>query len=584
MPFGNKDENAKCIVFKYGGTPPKEGKEEALRQLLKANIYRNNLIELTRKFKNKYDDLFNEYGPYNELNEQIEELKEAVDKDTKSLKAWRQAEGHRKQHPEFSKRLKENRPKLKDLRSQLREIKNRIKKDPSFKSKKEKLQKEEKADKKRIYNQAGACDPQAEDWKQYGVYWGTRLLVAEAVNLSKKSKGVPKFKKFRGEGSLMVQCQNGRSTEDIFEPGGDVWIYPKPPETAWDESLPRGQRKRLQRTTLHMRVAGGGRTGMEAVILKFPIVLHRPMPENKNIKRVTVTRRLYGNHEKWHTCFYIDMRKGTRLHNDIANNGVCGVDLGFRAMVDKNGSYLRVACCEGSDGERVELKLDQKYLEYIKKAQDLQSIRDKYFNMAIEKLHAFRDQAPDWWKEATKYIKQWKGKNKLVRLFREWSENRWPGDAEAYAVIEKWKEREFHLHPWQRNNERKTRERRLHLYRNFAAELRKKYAVIGIEDVDWRQWSRLPNPEEEKEVCKKFRVQKRDASVGLLSSILQSCGAKVIKVDPSYTTKNCNNCGFTNDFDAEKNLKWTCDSCGVTWDQDFNAARNIKELASAVVV
>lgn len=55
-------------------------------------------------------------------------------------------------------------------------------------------------------------------------------------------------------------------------------------------------------------------------------------------------------------------------------------------------------------------------------------------------------------------------------------------------------------------------------------------------------------------------------------------GRDVIQIDRFYpSTKLCNNCGYKNNDLTLENRTWTCPSCKVKHDRDFNAAKNIEK-------
>jgi putative transposase len=51
----------------------------------------------------------------------------------------------------------------------------------------------------------------------------------------------------------------------------------------------------------------------------------------------------------------------------------------------------------------------------------------------------------------------------------------------------------------------------------------------------------------------------------------------VLFIDPAYTSKTCNNCGHVNMDLTLKDRNCTCPKCGVSYNRDENAAKNIKD-------
>lgn len=51
----------------------------------------------------------------------------------------------------------------------------------------------------------------------------------------------------------------------------------------------------------------------------------------------------------------------------------------------------------------------------------------------------------------------------------------------------------------------------------------------------------------------------------------------ILFIDPAYTSKTCNNCGHVNKDLTLKDRNCTCPKCGVSYNRDENAAKNIKD-------
>ena len=61
-------------------------------------------------------------------------------------------------------------------------------------------------------------------------------------------------------------------------------------------------------------------------------------------------------------------------------------------------------------------------------------------------------------------------------------------------------------------------------------------------------------------------------------AVLNACGrtgVTVESVSAVNTTHICHLCGSLEEFDAAEHLNHRCRSCGMVWDQDVNAARNL---------
>lgn len=136
-----------------------------------------------------------------------------------------------------------------------------------------------------------------------GVYWGTYLLVEDAAQAARKAPlydgdepSDPLFAPWRGEGNLGVQVQGGEPVAAIVGTTDTrVRIGAVDPRAHLRET-PHGERKRMCRTTLRLRVGSEGR---DPIWAEWPMILHRPMPPEARVKRVVVSLHRIGSRERW---------------------------------------------------------------------------------------------------------------------------------------------------------------------------------------------------------------------------------------------------------------------------------------------
>lgn len=181
-------------------------------------------------------------------------------------------------------------------------------------------------------------------------------------------------------------------------------------------------------------------------------------------------------------------------------------------------------------------------------------------------------------------LRRWQGSSRLESLYHFWSRNRFAGDHAIFAVLTAWFEQSNHLADIIFNGRRRVLLYRRDIYRNFAAFLRRNYLTVTLEDIDWRVFMRkVPESKEEQDNPTPRRWYARLASPGRLSAILRQHTASHCDVAPEFTTMDCHACGFCNHFDKEKELRHTCDGCGLEWDQDWNAAQTIYQRGRLVM-
>jgi transposase len=170
----------------------------------------------------------------------------------------------------------------------------------------------------------------------------------------------------------------------------------------------------------------------------------------------------------------------------------------------------------------------------------------------------------------------------------KWRDNRIAGDEEIYRWLEGYKvirddkphydgfrKQDKHLYDWQEHQRRKSRVKRELQYREFAAMLRRQYATVAIEDINWRDELQTLPPAEKNETNAGARLYMRVAAVGSLIRFLTENMRHTVKVDPEWSTKTCHACGKIDNFDSATELVHTCRHCQTTWDQDANASLNL---------
>lgn len=406
-----------------------------------------------------------------------------------------------------------------------------------------------------------------------GVYWGTYLLVEAAVAAARsmplygedgREPNDPRYHRWQGEGRIGVQIQKGMPAKAIF--GGDSRLRVAPVDpSAWYSEV-RGERRRLSRTTLSIRVGSEGRDPVWAM---FPMIMHRPFPEGATIKAATVSLRKIGPREEWSAEIIVSTGEDLSERTEDA----VAIDVGWRLF----GDEIRVAVYESTTGEVGEFRLPADIRTGLKKVDSLAATRDNNFNEArallVERLGGLGDSAPLWLREATKTLARWCSQGRLAALALRWRTNRFDGDAEAYGALERWRYHDHHLWAWQESQRKRVLRHRHDIYLNFAADLRRRYGTVVMETFDLRQVARRQPTEAEKAENDGARSTRQIASISELRSALKSAfGSGYVEVDAANTTRTCHACGHIEKFDAAAYISHACSSCKVVWDQDVNAA------------
>lgn len=398
-----------------------------------------------------------------------------------------------------------------------------------------------------------------------GCYWGTYLTIEDAA--SKLHIGPPpRFQPYTGEGTIAVQFQGGLPVETATA-ATDTRLQI---ELANAEELAvQGRSGGLRsRGTVRLRIGSDGRA---PIWTEFQASFHRPLPARGVIKWAYLHRRRIGTHDKWSLRLTIDDHADPR---PVTGSGIVAVHPGWRMMPD--GS-IRVATVVDTSGHLEEFCLPAELLQRHEKPDSLQAIRDRRNNLRAPRLVAWlkahTDILPDWIREATETIGQWKSAARFAGLALQWCGNRFPGDELAFGLLERWRKHDKHLYDWQAHQRAQVIRHRRDLYRVFARRLADKYAWIVVPKVDWSALRRRQTVDEEHTQTNRQRRISSLASPGLLMEFFAEAAAgRQVVVPAKHITGECQHCGQVDKWDRSRR-EHTCTMCARRWDQDHNAAQ-----------
>lgn len=621
--FGHESKPSR--IYSYGASVPTEGRESVIEQLKLAHRYRNNLVELELERRKRVDDTLAKLCPELahvevELAQREVELEQARTK----KKAANAKERKRIKDPVADASITALREALKVLRARRKALRT-----STFESEPWKAAQAE------INEWAGG--EQRKRRAECGLYWGTYLIVEQSMK-GARAGAPPKFHRFDGGGRVAVQLQGGLSVDALLAAGDQrlrlelrpagVWVPGKRmekiearrmewrarraavsakadagsvPELAHCDqvlkSLEHAGSRKLGDAVAWIRIGSTDKGG--PVWAKVPIHFHRELPPDATIKWAWLVCRRVGVHYQWRFQFVLSRDSWERP--DAARSGTVGIDVGWR-LVDvlpgaepkKKGvitrpddeewatkKRLRVAVWAGDDGQTGELFIPRWWLREWERTETIRGHRDVNLTAVKEALVAWiaASQAPEWLKEETKTLHQWRSAGRLAALVIRWRGMRWDGDAQGYELAEAWRKRDKHLLSFECQLRDQLQNWRRNEYRNFAAQMRRQYATAIVEDLDLRQFHVLPKAEEESPDGA-LREHVRDACLSFLRQALTE-SMTVLPVPAQRTTLTCHECGSEEEWDRRE-LMHTCSSCRNEWDQDMNAARNL--LASGSVV
>lgn len=445
---------------------------------------------------------------------------------------------------------------------------------------------------------------------EFGIY---NAILRSAEQASQKTKGLPRFQSFTGEGVLTVQLQGGagkgvryQSPEGIFtkEPplprgsGSNPYLQIDPVDPrAWDSSVPKGQRKRFSRTKLRLKI---GSEGSRPFFAEFPMIMHRPLPEGALVVGASVSRVKHANRDRWTVHLTVKTSRPSAVQ-PLAVGKSIAIDLGWRS---EDGG-LRVGYWANSEGGHGVFSLPASVRERFGKARAIQGVRSQMVDELKARLFQDlknRDSLPLELREEIAHIHNWKSARRFALLWRRHRDTLRPhlsdrGASEPFRVepalkhlvgcadyFEAWFHRDRHLWQYEVGVRRKVVLHRNYLYAGWAAKMVAEYDYIIVEDLKVANLSKKPKPERKADLDDDFAamknaagLQRTEAAVATLKGCLVNAarreGKLIVQVSARNTSKVCNGCGHKCKLTHEK--LHTCEGCGILFDRDHNASLNI---------
>lgn len=553
--FGHDSKPSR--IYSYGAREPVEGLARVEEQMRLAHRYRNRLVELEIQRRAKVDEALRRLSPeLANLKGEISGAEARLEASRGEIRAANKAARRRVRKPDASvDAIAASKEGLKALRARRKEARAALFAGEPWKAEQDAIN-------------AWATEEQKRLRAASGVFWGSYLFVEQSM-AGCRSGPPPRFMPWRGEGHLAVQLQGGLPVA-AARAGTDTRFRIDAAPADKDGAA-----------TVAMFRVGTSPKDRSPVWAAVPFALHRPMPEDAEIKWVHLVRRKLAAKPEWSLKVVLSREAGW-ARQDAAGEGRVGVDVGWRV---KDDGSLRVAYWRGSDGAEGDLALPARWLEMMRKVEHMRSVRDVNFNAARDAfaawIRAHPETVPQALREVCASLASWRSAERLSGVVLRWSEVSFPGFAEPLAALKAWRKRERHLYEYETNSRDQLQRERECLYRNFAAKLRRAYRMAVVEDLDLRDFHELPEAEGPAPDGA-LREHTRDACLHLLMRCVRESMTETVKAPAPNTTLKCAECGHVNDWD-KRALMQTCAGCGKTEDQDRNAATNLLGAAAAPV-
>lgn len=555
------------------------GAEHARFIMRTANRYYNELARIENRRRDAYDRITNA-GEAAALRDQINAKGDEIEALARAEKA-RRVEARKRLPSLAAAKIKQLKAEIKDLKARRQHV---------------------VATQKTSTVQALiAWANGAADWakkqarRATGLRHGTYLNVNMAHDRSAHdNKGRLGFRKVGGAGTIGEQFQVPMSIEEALGCKSERFRIELHPVLR-DSNRARIRRK----ATVWMRVGSKpdeqGRVNRSAVWVCFHAYIHRLPPPGSVIRWVRYHRRLIADQERWLLDVTVSVPSSAVIRADLP--GSVGIDLGWRKLPD--GS-IRVASLVATDGHAEELVVPATLVGRFEHADSLRSIQGKEFNKIKDDVCQFIRECPDAkvllsglqaqedrgrhrsrGRDMTMGdILNWRSQDRMVRLWRYWSDHRVDGDDKIHEELTRWYHQRRHLWQWEANERMGAIAARREVFRLFGKRIAERYGTICFEELDLGKLKLNPKTEEgEKDKNEAANRNRQTTAVGTLRDAvvqaLTKVGGKLVLVPAPMTTKTCNKCGAVCIWDQAARIRHTCQACKAEWDQDANAAANI---------
>ena len=541
------------VVFEYGCLPPAQGAAAALDQMSRRHRLWNTLVEIERAHNS-------------------EVLKVLSDRDVEEKVALARARLS-VLHAEIRGRRQAARSRevdVSDLEGEIllsKKLQNEAIADA--KSRRRQLIGERKAELDSLEGKRRAAVKLAR--AESGLYWCNYDEILTSYEQGRKQTcregGELRFRRWDGSGKLTVRFQYGLPVSAAY--GSDTRLQIDPVDSEAWTSRERSVRRKRSRSNVRMRIGSNKRA---PIWLQLPVVLHRPLPDEGLIRSASVFREVVGFRSRWR--FVITVEGSAPV---VRAGPSVGVDLGWR----KFERGLRVAYWENENGEHGELILDDGVLSQFAKLEELRSIQQRQLEearSAVEEL--LRPATTPGWMTVLETA-HLHSPRRLLQLHEHWSKTRFDEDGEAFRRLTEWRSRYVHQRSWESNLRDQLLRHRRENYRLFVASLLNSHGTVFLEAFNIRSVSeKSPHRDGARSFSGRLRAI---ASPSVLRAILEKKGGSV-RVDARHSTQTCSWCGHLEHWDAAQHVFHRCEKCGITFDQDRNAARNILFRGQAIIL
>ena len=422
-----------------------------------------------------------------------------------------------------------------------------------------------------------------------GMYWCNSNAIIQSYNTARsrvlKTGGALHFRKYEGTGRFVNQIQGGMTVSDLFAGrSGQVSVIPLP-ENAFTAQH-RGERRRLCRTFLTVTAFTGrddeGKHFRRT--LRFPMILHRPLPPQARIKEVHVNAKLEGDTRVWSVTFTLTDELQPPTLADHPSLAACGINYGWRQTT--GGIRIATLVSSGGPERAIHHYLPQKLIDRAAYCEQLQGELDESANEMRALLAQWDDELPgdsladsaqpppeEWSSLVTKALRS-RSVAPLYALavaWRAWTD--WHPD--KLDTIEEWRRADKRKRLEMEGLRRKAIGHRNDHYRNLAKQIADTFAIIGIGQLDLKKAAKKKTAPDDADVLPPSA--RRIRQLASLSTLIEwvekqalKTGALVVEAERPVTS-TCGTCGGKEKIKPDA-ISHLCSKCGAVYDRDVNAA------------
>lgn len=311
------------VAYRYGLLPPLDWGEDVESQLRAQNDLWNKLVEIDRAFRERVRAVAAADAEVITLEAQRAPLLDGLVQLKDQRARERQRLRTRARTPELDAAIAEKVAALRDLAPITKEARKR-----AYGSARMTLRAIED-------ERIGVVKAARQEAANKGLWWGNYNAVIDSYETARKraaKEGADlHFHRYsEAEGRLTNQIQGGMTVKELFSGGhSQVQVVPH------HESPTRtGRRWRNHVQQVALRATAFTSAGNRRMVT-WPLIMHRPLPEDARIQMVTVHRRKVADRNSWHVVFVLRAPVRERAPTEDA----VAVNLGWR----KTPTGLRVA-------------------------------------------------------------------------------------------------------------------------------------------------------------------------------------------------------------------------------------------------